>query len=322
VQPPGNPQTLSSNGITLAPETLGELAEANHLLGNGPGLKAHIQQHGYLFFRGLLPRQAVLDARSEILLQYATIGEIDSINHAHMEAIGSEHSFAHLVNLRAFTESVRSGQAYTRIVTHQAVLEIMASLLDDEVKPYDFRWPRFVRPGEGCGFHYDGPYMSRGTSTERIFTSWIPLGDVPREEGALLLLEGSHLNQQLLRGYARKDADRDNIAWLGTDPNKLQSRFGGRWLSTDFKAGDVLCFGMHMLHGALDNRSPVGRCRLTSDSRYQSVNEPFDERWNGARPIAHGYDKVFFPGLGHWNNRDFQDEWKKVDEFGRLLMEP
>lgn len=313
--------TLSANGIELEPGSLGELADSSALLGDSRALKARMSADGYLFMRGLLPRQQVLDARSEILLQYATIGEIDSINHSHMEAIGSAHSFAHQVNLRAFTQSVRSGKAYSAVVTHEAILKLVEQLLDDQVRPYDFRWPRFVRPGEGCGFHYDGPYMSRGTSTERIFTTWVPLGDVPRFEGALLILEGSHQNEQLLKGYATKDADRDGIAWLGTNPNKLRQRFGGRWLSADFKAGDVLCFGMHMLHGALDNRSPQGRCRLTSDSRYQCVNEAFDERWNGENPVAHGYDKVFFPGLGQWNNREFQDEWKKVDSLGRLLME-
>ena len=36
---------------------------------------------------------------------------------------------------------------------------------------------------------------------------------------------------------------------------------------------------------------------------------------------AHGRDKVFFPGLGSWNNKDFQDEWKTVDERGRLIIQ-
>ena len=47
---------------------------------------------------------------------------------------------------------------------------------------------------------------------------------------------------------------------------------------------------MHTLHGALDNNSPVKRL---TDIRYQPANEPIDDRWNGANPEAHGYDKVF-----------------------------
>jgi hypothetical protein len=31
---------------------------------------------------------------------------------------------------------------------------------------------------------------------------------------------------------------------------------------------------------------------------------------------------VFYPGLGHWNNDDFQDEWKDIDEYGRIQLRP
>lgn len=312
--------TLTSNGVALdlSPAKFGELRESNDILTSAGALRERMAEEGYLFFRGLMPRETVLEARREILLKYATIGEIDGINHPVMEAIQSSRTFVDQVNLRAFTESVRSGLAYQNVVLNERVIDFYERFFDDKVHPYDFRWPRFVRPGEGCGFHYDGPYMNRGT--DRVYTSWIPLGDVAKEEGALIVLENSHKTDELLASYAKKDADKEKIGWLSTDPRKLQERFGGRWLSTDFKAGDMLCFTMHTLHGALDNNSPVKRCRLTSDTRYQPASEPIDERWNGANPEAHGYDKVFLPGLGAWNNQEFQDEWKKVDELGRLLL--
>ncbi len=69
------------------------------------------------------------------------------------------------------------------------------------------------------------------------------------------------------------------------------------------------------------NRSPVGRCRLSSDTRYQRADEPADPRWNGTGEVeGHGGRRVFYPGMGRWNNVDFQDEWKHVDERGRLTM--
>lgn len=311
---------LTSNGIELdtSPEKFGELRESNDILTDAEAMRARMAEEGYLFFRGLMAREVVLEARREILLKYATVGEIDSINHNLMDAIYSAHTFVDKVNLRAFTESVRSGLAYQNVVLNEKVIGFYERFFDAPVHPYDFRWPRFVRPGEGCGFHYDGPYMNRGT--DRVYTSWIPLGDVSRAEGALIVLENSHKADELLASYAQKDADKEKIGWLSTDPRKLQDRFGGRWLSTDFKAGDMLCFTMHTLHGALDNNSPIKRCRLTSDTRYQPANEPIDERWNGPNPEAHGYDKVFLPGLGAWNNQEFQDEWKKVDEYGRLVL--
>ncbi|HUF09116.1 MAG TPA: phytanoyl-CoA dioxygenase family protein [Rhodothermales bacterium] len=317
---PSFDRPLTSNGVELdtSASAFGELESSTHLLEHPEALTTRMADDGYLFFRGILDPALVFEARREILLKYATVGEIDAINHPVMDAIQADRSFIDQVNLRAFTESVRTGLAYERVVLNPAIFSFLEKLLGGNVRAYDFRWPRFVRPGEGCGFHYDGPYMNRGT--ERVFTTWIPLGRVRRHEGALIILEGSHKADELLDTYARRDADREQISWLSTDPRELQNRFGGRWLTTDFEAGDVLCFGMHMLHGALDNLSLERRCRLTSDTRYQRADEPLDERWNGHNPEAHGYDKVFLPGLGRWNNTEFLDEWKRVDEFGRLLL--
>ncbi len=311
---------LTSNGVAMdtRADKFGELRPSNDILEDAEALRERLADEGYLFFRALIDRDAVLEARREILLKYAIVGEIDAIHYPLMDAIGSTQTFIDKVNLRAFTESVRSGLAYERVVTDDAVIDFYRRLFGGPVRPYDFRWPRFVRPGEACGFHYDGPYMNRGT--DRVYTSWIPLGDVPKEEGSLIILENSHKAEALLSGYARKDADKDRFGWLSTNPLKLQERFGGRWLTSDFEAGDMLCFTMHTLHGALDNNSPIGRCRLTSDTRYQPAGEAVDTRWNGPDPQAHGYDKVFLPGLGAWDNREFQDEWKRVDELGRLVL--
>jgi len=84
-----------------------------------------------------------------------------------------------------------------------------------------------------------------------------------------------------------------------------------------------MCFSPYLVHAALDNRSPVNRCRLTADVRYQSASEPLDDRWNGNNANPHGgAPKVFLPGLSTRNgNREFEEEWKRVDHLGRLLRQ-
>ena len=310
---------LTANGFALdtSDDRLAELTPSNHLLDDPGGLREAMDEHGHLFFRGLLDPTVVNAARHEVLLKYAILGEIDD-RHPLDDAIAGDAEGVTGANIRAFSESVRTGARYLAVTDAPEVVGVHTALLDGEVKSFDMRWPRFVRPGEGCGFHCDGPYMNRGTS--RIFSSWIPLGRVRRHEGALMLLEGSHRSERLHEGYLRADADRDGLTWLDDDPSVVLEKFGTRWLTADFEPGDVLCFGMHMLHGAIDNRSPVGRCRLSSDSRYQRVDEPADPRWNGADFDGHGGRRVFYPGLGRWNNADFQDEWKDVDERGRLEL--
>ena len=87
-----------------------------------------------------------------------------------------------------------------------------------------------------------------------------------------------------------------------------------------WEPGDALIFSMSTVHGAFDNASPEQRCRLSTDSRYLLAGEVPDERWNGENLEPHGPGRVFYPGLGAWDNADFQDEWKYVDEAGRLVL--
>ena len=53
------------------------------------------------------------------------------------------------------------------------------------------------------------------------------------------------------------------------------------------------------------------------------AGETPDPRWNtdtGEELNPHGPGRVFYPGLGSWMNADFQDEWKRIDDHGRLRL--
>jgi ectoine hydroxylase-related dioxygenase (phytanoyl-CoA dioxygenase family) len=116
-----------------------------------------------------------------------------------------------------------------------------------------------------------------------------------------MLLEGSHRLDSISTSYGQKDVDaycsnRPDAeewasgakrwgGWLARDPVLLRERLGGRWLTTEFSAGDLLTFGMFTIHASLDNRSHC--IRLSSDSRYQLAGEPADERWVGESPVGH-----------------------------------
>jgi len=314
---------LSFNGIkmdTTNADKFGEMRESNEIIGNLPALKQRMMDDGYLLLRGFLDRDVVLRAREEILSKYAIVGEIDSINHPLMDAIYSENTFIDKVNLIAFTESIRTGLAYERVVMNERLVKFFEEWFGrGPIRTFDFKWPRFFRPGEGTGLHCDSVYINRGTPN--LYSAWIPLGDVNREIGTLIVLENSHKLEDLKRTYGYKDADKDRLGWLSTNPLKLQERLGGRWLTTDFRAGDVFIFTMYLVHGGTDNTSTRNQCRLTSDTRYQLGDEALDERWNGESINPHGGRRVFLPGLGKWNNnKQFEEEWKPVDEFGRLQM--
>ena len=53
------------------------------------------------------------------------------------------------------------------------------------------------------------------------------------------------------------------------------------------------------------------------------VGGALDDRWNGDISNPHGGpQKAFLPGLSLGSgNKEFEEEWKPVDEFGRLKLE-
>lgn len=315
------PLPLTSNGVTLdsGSAAFGLLEDDRHLIGDVAALRDQMSVKGYLFLRGLLDRDDVLVAREEILLKFAIAGEIDSINYPVMDGVLSSETWIDKINLLAFTESLRKGLAYSRVVQAPVLMEFFERFLGGPARSFDFRWPRLMRVGEATGIHCDGPYISRGT--RNLWSAWIPLGDVPIMNGPIMLLEGSHRNAALEESYLSKDADRDHLGWLSEDPNEIRRQLGGRWLSADFEPGDVLIFGMSVVHASLDNNSPQGHCRLSSDTRYQLASDPVDERYNGpCSDNPHGGPRrAFLPGKAPGNNEEFQDEWKPVDDKGRLL---
>ena len=312
-----SPHRIHDYVVDTSSERFGELRDSSALADDPTTVRGRYAEDGYVFIRGLISQEAVRAARREVLLKYAVLGEIND-THPLDDAVAGDRGALLEANLRAFTESVRTGAHYEEVIFDPRLLAVVELLLEGPVQPYSFRWPRLVRPGEGCGFHCDGPYMSRGT--DRHLSTWIPLGTIPPEQSALVILEGSHVNPELHAGYLRKDADHDGLVWLDDDPSAVQDRYGQRWLTATFEPGDVLIFSMNTLHGAFDNLTD--RCRLSTDSRYLVEGETADPRWNGEGELApHGEGRVFYPGLGSWANADFQDEWKRVDSNGRLIID-
>ncbi len=280
---------LTSNGVPLdmSPKTFGELRESNDLLDNMPALRERMAGDGYLLLRDFLNLQCVMEARRavlEVLAEHEMLDENYPLmdartakgdNRAFRSAISSQ---AALGKLPAVRKLVHSGQ----------MIEFYTAFLGGDVRSFDFVWMRVMGPGRSTSPHYDIVYMGRGTTN--LYTSWTPLGDAPISDGSLMILENSHRLEEVKASYGRMDVDKKGN-WkktgghYGKDPAVLQKRFGLRWLTTDFRAGDLLIFSMYTMHCSLDNVSD--RIRLSSDTRYQLASEPVDERWIGENPIAH-----------------------------------
>jgi ectoine hydroxylase-related dioxygenase (phytanoyl-CoA dioxygenase family) len=174
---------------------------------------------------------------------------------------------------------------FLKVVNHPRVFSFFEKLLGGEVLTLDYKWPRAVNSGGNTGAHYDIVYMGRGT--KNLYTMWTPFGDVSLELGTLALLLGSQNFEKIKQTYGEMDVDRDNIAtgWFTEDPIEIVDQYGGIWATSPFEAGDVIIFGMYMMHASLNNTT--NQYRISSDTRYQLASEPVDERWIGENPIAH-----------------------------------
>jgi ectoine hydroxylase-related dioxygenase (phytanoyl-CoA dioxygenase family) len=191
-------------------------------------------------------------------------------------------------DLGAFWRSVSEGSAL-RAVTHGETLHaLLARVAGEPVRAQNYLFLRPAPVGRSTGLHFDYPFFTR--TTERVYTTWIPFGDVPVADGPLTIVEGSHRFTDLhdaLRGF---DVvyDTSRKAQVAADFTRFAKSRGCRLLTTDFRAGDVCIFGMFTLHGSLDNRSAIGRVRLSCDVRYQPAADPVDPRYFDPSPGTSG----------------------------------
>jgi ectoine hydroxylase-related dioxygenase (phytanoyl-CoA dioxygenase family) len=266
--------------MELPGKYLGELREANGILQDVAALRGRMEEEGYLLIRELFDRETVLGVRRQMVEVLLREGALDP-NAPLMDAVappGQTGSF------RGGNNDLTRCPAFRALVESPAIMSFFERFLGGEALTYDYKWLRVVGPGSNTGAHYDIVYMGRGTPN--VFTCWTPLGDVPYELCPLALLVGSHRFERIRETYGKMDVDRDHVTgWFTNDPIEMVDRYGGQWRTTEFRAGDVLLFGMFTMHASLTNTS--NRYRLSSDTRYQLKSEPVDERWIGRKPKGH-----------------------------------
>ncbi|HWD37652.1 MAG TPA: phytanoyl-CoA dioxygenase family protein [Fimbriimonas sp.] len=290
-------QHLSSNGVPLDadPSVFGELRRSDDIFHDTEMLRERMAQDGYLLLPGLLDRKEVLDARASITDQFASEGILDP-SEPSIKAIAKPG-----VEMYFRPDVANHNERVERVIYGARMLGFFERFLGGEVRHYDFTWVRAVAHGLGTCPHCDIVYMGRGTTN--LYTAWTPLADIPLELGGLIVLENSHKIDHMKQTYGKLDVDAmcenssagrnvveargyEESGAITLDPRGLREKLGGRWLTTEYKMGDVLIFSMFTIHGSLDNQTH--EIRLSTDSRYQLASEPYDERWVGEEPIGHG----------------------------------
>lgn len=260
----------------------------------GPVLLDRLRADGYLYVPGFFDVTAVTAARAPMCRKLSEAGFLDPDT-------APEELVARPGLGSAWLDGLTDDNPdLDRMLYGEATMQRFSRLLGRPARHFDFTWSRAVGRGMGTAPHCDVVFMGRGTPD--VVTMWTAMVDITLQVGGLAILEGSHMEHPSLAAYRRFDVDtfcenlgEEPVASLGAggslpceDANELRRRLGGRWLLNEYRAGDVLLFGLGTVHASIDNAS--NRLRLSTDTRYQAAADPIDERWVGAAPVAHGID--------------------------------
>eukprot|EP01097_Dermamoeba_algensis_P002153 TRINITY_DN1859_c0_g1_i1.p1 TRINITY_DN1859_c0_g1~~TRINITY_DN1859_c0_g1_i1.p1 ORF type:complete len:312 (-),score=62.06 TRINITY_DN1859_c0_g1_i1:227-1162(-) len=246
-------------------------------------LRDTLQKQGYLFLKNAIPREVILQARQVAVDKLKKRDLIQPLEKTGGKLVVTGKSGG----LYDYEEICKS-QSVKRVLEGPELTQIFETLLGGAVRTYDTKWLRGVPPGGFTGPHMDAVYMGRGTP--KVLTCWVPFDDVPIENGPLAICEGSHADpgfERVRATYGKLDVDKDNVSgdgWFSKSPKEVL-KFGGKWRTANFNAGDIVLFTLHTFHCSLKNTS--NQFRITCDIRWQLQSEDIDPRWIGEKPIGH-----------------------------------
>jgi len=233
-------------------------------------LQARMDEYGYLFFRNLVPGDAILNVRRQILELCAEAGWLDPA-HDVMDAV-----------VREGQEPLVEGQpeymaAYRKIIhlpdfmafAEQPALQAVArKLLGEQIIVHRRHIGRITFPNHVYGPtppHQDFYYIRGSVET---YTCWVPMGACPQEMGGLAVWPGSHKN-----GFMSHDANNPKaVVAVGIEVDESEAQ----WHTGDFGLGDVLFFHSYTIHKALPNLTP-NLLRISTDNRYQRDGDEITE---------------------------------------------
>jgi ectoine hydroxylase-related dioxygenase (phytanoyl-CoA dioxygenase family) len=237
---------------------------SNQLIAQPQKLKQRADEKGYLFFRNLLPEDAVFQLRKEVLEVCRKHGFLDE-SAPLMEGVSAPGFYiiesSTNPDYTNYYKDIQQLHAFHALAHHRNLLTALDSLFGGETFVHPLKILRTIFP---AAQNYTTPphqdyYHVRGT--EETWTSWIPLGDCKKELGGLAVVPGSH-HWGLLPERPAKGA---GLISIDVPEDAL-------WVTGEFKAGDVLMFHSHTVHQGIDNDSK-NKIRLSMDCRFQAMED-------------------------------------------------
>jgi ectoine hydroxylase-related dioxygenase (phytanoyl-CoA dioxygenase family) len=229
---------------------------SNPILNDPEALRSQMRERGYLFFRGLVNRDRVLEARRDVLKILEKHGVLDKSGDL-MEGQMQNGSTPTRRDLIRFHREINPLESFNALAHSDEMLGMLKRLIGGRVQVHTRKICRIKYPHDEYDIvcpHQDYFYI-RGA--EDTYSAWLPLGDIDLSVGGLAVAPGSHRfgfldhrkpEDSRFSGVSPEDADRV-------------------WHRSDYAPGDVIIFHSLTLHRGLPNIS--NRVRLSVDYRYQ-----------------------------------------------------
>jgi ectoine hydroxylase-related dioxygenase (phytanoyl-CoA dioxygenase family) len=266
---------------------------------NPAELRARAERDGYLFLRGILPREPVLELRRQILEvcdRHGFVGEGEPLDRG-IAAPGVRCREGDPEYMAAY-DDIQRLEAFHALAHQPPLLEALEALFGEPVLVHPRNIARVMFPQNNrftTPAHQDFVHVQ---GTENTWTAWIPVGDCPAELGGVEVLAGSHRFGVLPARRA------EGAGGLGVDTEEL----GLSWHGEDFRCGDALLFHSLCVHRGRDNHTP-DRLRLSVDYRYQGVSQPVE--WRSLLPHFNRmpWDDIY----RGWQRPELQYYWQQLD---------
>ncbi|KAJ9639121.1 hypothetical protein H2204_004029 [Knufia peltigerae] len=280
-------------------------------------IRRRLEEDEYVFVKGLLPREDVLETRRHYFSQFKNF-DLLKPGTSHTDGIYNSDEDVSLHNgiggggpgadeeLRALVDA-HVQQPYLDFVAHPKLRGMVRDLMgwDEEVMLTRTMLRHNIPGGMSTGIHYDKLFLRGGDAF--FLTAWVPIGDISPIGGGLFYLEnGVELAKaieedfnQRARSFSMEEkisAFNSNMSAtgvIGMDPMAFEEDSANfsekkkaktyRWLVANYEAGDVVFHHPYSIHSAGGNFDPGGRIRLSTDLRFYDKKDHesggIDERW-------------------------------------------
>lgn len=280
-------------------------------------MRRRFDDDGYIFVKGLMPREDVLDMREAYFKHLQPTGILkpgssprdgifdvaaDPIAHNGVGGSDLPEDADRVDKL----ESAHSLPIYLAFLKHPKLRTFVREFMgwEKEVLIKRTLLRHNVPNGLSTGIHYDKIFLRAGEA--EFLTAWVPIGDCTAEGGGLMYMENStdvgkameadfmkraeHLSpEERINGFNVNMAKDGQLSHNAVELTKeiMTGRWDGtsqttkprRWLVGNYEAGDVVFHNPYMIHGAVKNEDPLGRIRLSTDLRFYEEGSDLDQRW-------------------------------------------